>query len=58
MKSNRFELRETAGGALLAGGGIGHGVGLCQRGAARRALAGETWEQILAHYFPDAAPAR
>lgn len=49
----------------LRGGGWGHGVGLCQEGAAGRAKAGQTYRQILAHYYPgtnlqqnDAGPPR
>ena len=37
---------------LLSGAGWGHGVGLCQIGAAVMADKGYTYEQILAHYFP------
>ena len=35
----------------LIGAGWGHGVGLCQIGAASMADAGETHERILGHYF-------
>ena len=35
----------------LTGGGFGHGVGMCQMGAIGRAEAGQTFRQILAHYF-------
>ena len=42
----------------LAGGGWGHGVGLCQIGAAAMAARGRTAEQILAHYFPGATVTR
>lgn len=35
----------------ITGRGYGHGVGLSQYGARGRALAGQTAEQILAHYF-------
>ena len=38
----------------LRGHGWGHGVGLCQIGAAAMALQGFTAEQILAHYYPSA----
>lgn len=34
------------------GAGWGHGVGLCQIGAAVMALQGKDFEQILMHYFP------
>jgi SpoIID/LytB domain protein len=37
----------------LYGAGWGHGVGLCQIGAAVMATQGCSEEQILAHYFPD-----
>ena len=35
----------------LTGYGTDHGVGLSQRGAAGRARAGQTYDQILLHYF-------
>lgn len=35
----------------LRGAGAGHGVGMCQIGAARMALAGSSQETILAHYY-------
>ncbi len=34
------------------GRGWGHGVGLCQTGAFGMALAGHTYREILAHYYP------
>ena len=37
---------------VLTGAGWGHGVGLCQCGAARQAAQGATEEQIFEHYFP------
>jgi SpoIID/LytB domain protein len=36
---------------ILDGGGWGHGVGLCQIGAAVMAVQGHEAEEILAHYF-------
>jgi len=36
---------------VLHGAGWGHGVGLCQIGAAAMAHAGHTYQHILAHYF-------
>jgi SpoIID/LytB domain protein len=39
---------------ILQGGGWGHGVGLCQIGAAAMAQRGLTFEEILAHYFTGA----
>ncbi|HQL00673.1 MAG TPA: SpoIID/LytB domain-containing protein [Smithellaceae bacterium] len=39
---------------ILHGGGWGHGVGLCQIGAAVMAEKGFSSDKILAHYFPGA----
>jgi stage II sporulation protein D len=60
VRSARFTLEESAGdpvgsagpSLLLRGVGHGHGVGLCQRGAAALAKAGYTAARILARYFP------
>jgi SpoIID/LytB domain protein len=37
---------------VLHGAGWGHGVGMCQIGAAMMALRGHSAEEILRHYFP------
>ena len=39
----------------VEGRGIGHGLGLCQRGAVAMATAGAGFEQILAHYYSNTA---
>ena len=39
---------------LFKGAGWGHGVGMCQSGAVARAFSGQTYEQILNHYFREA----
>jgi stage II sporulation protein D len=39
--------------ALLSGRGVGHGLGLCQLGAADMARHGAGFAQILAHYYPN-----
>jgi stage II sporulation protein D len=45
--------RAPSGDTLAAeGGGLGHGVGLCQWGARGMAQSGGTAPQIVAHYFP------
>ena len=60
LYSSWFDVVETqslVGGKrhfLLKGHGWGHGVGLCQIGAAAMALKGFTAEAILAHYYPGA----
>jgi len=39
---------------ILQGAGWGHGVGLCQIGAAVMGSQGYSYPKILAHYYPDA----
>lgn len=38
---------------VFTGAGWGHGVGMCQAGAAHMALNGKTAQQILQHYYRD-----
>lgn len=38
---------------LFEGAGWGHGVGMCQSGAAGMAEAGQTHSEILGHYYPE-----
>lgn len=53
LRSTNFIINETDDGYLhFLGTGNGHGVGLCQWGARARALSGETYYQILQHYYP------
>lgn len=59
LYSSSFEAYPVSGGDAdlpsafrLEGRGWGHGVGLCQIGAAHMALAGHTCEEILRHYYP------
>ncbi len=42
-----------AGSAEIEGRGVGHGIGLCQLGAADMARQGASFERILAHYYPN-----
>jgi stage II sporulation protein D len=61
VRSSRFTTRDEGGTVILTGYGLGHGVGLCQAGAARRAAMGESYQVILRHYFARATirkPAR
>ena len=39
---------------VLHGSGWGHGVGLCQIGAAVMGAQGYSYEEILHHYYPKA----
>ena len=52
LKSSAFEVEMTAEKVILKGSGWGHGVGLCQIGAAVMASKGYTYRQILEHYYP------
>ncbi|GMV37578.1 MAG: hypothetical protein AMXMBFR61_20860 [Fimbriimonadales bacterium] len=51
-KSTLFNIVPMPKGWALVGNGWGHGVGLCQYGAAGRAIAGQSYEEILAAYYP------
>ncbi len=37
---------------ILRGSGFGHGVGMCQHGAKKRAEDGHSFQEIIARYFP------
>lgn len=64
LKSSAFEVEYLAAGTpvdsdqpwdtlVLHGKGWGHGVGLCQIGAAVMASKGYTYKEILMHYYPN-----
>lgn len=55
LYSSSFEISNLGDRVRLKGRGWGHGVGLCQIGAARMALEGATCEEILKHYYPSAS---
>ena len=55
--SNQFQLHEERNGdgvvrLVAAGAGAGHGVGMCQWGAVGRSRAGQSYDFILAVYYP------
>ena len=50
--SSAFVIEKTQDGFILKGAGWGHGVGLCQIGAAVMAAKGYTYREILQHYYP------
>ncbi|MBR1575269.1 MAG: DUF4922 domain-containing protein [Bacteroidales bacterium] len=52
LKSSAFEVEYDGDDIVLHGRGWGHGVGLCQIGAAVMASRGYDYRQILAHYYP------
>lgn len=51
VRSGFMEWRGAGSTVHLRGRGLGHGVGLCQAGAARLARQGRGERDILAHYF-------
>lgn len=51
LKSSAFEIEKSPEGFVLKGRGWGHGVGLCQIGAAAMAAQGYDYRQILSHYY-------
>lgn len=52
LKSNLFSINETSDAFVFSGSGNGHGVGLSQYGANRRAAAGILYKDILSFYYP------
>ncbi len=52
LKSSAFDVEMSPEKIILHGSGWGHGVGLCQIGAAVMASQGYTYTQILEHYYP------
>ena len=54
LYSSAFEVEKTENGFILHGKGWGHGVGLCQIGAAVMGDQGIPYEEILAFYYPHA----
>jgi SpoIID/LytB domain protein len=51
LYSSAFVVDEESGRLVLRGAGWGHGVGLCQIGAAVMANQGKTYTEILQHYY-------
>lgn len=52
VRSGRFSFQLQGDTVQVRGEGLGHGLGLCQAGAAARASRGESYQAILQHYFP------
>ena len=54
LLSSAFDVERTPdGGFILNGRGWGHGVGLCQIGAAVMGEQGRSYDEILHHYYND-----
>ena len=53
LYSSAFDVEKTTDGFILHGKGWGHGVGLCQIGAAVMGNKGFKFDGILMHYYPN-----
>lgn len=54
LYSSAFTVERKEGGFVLTGAGWGHGVGLCQIGAAVMGERGYSYDEILFHYYAGA----
>ena len=54
LYSSAFEVEKRGASFVLHGSGWGHGVGLCQIGAAVMGAQGYRFNEILHHYYPNA----
>ncbi len=54
LKSSAFDIEQDGDNIILRGRGWGHGVGLCQIGAAVMASKGFDYKEILRHYYAEA----
>ena len=52
LYSSAFDAEISGGKVILSGHGWGHGVGLCQIGAAVMASRGKSYSEILSFYYP------
>ena len=52
LYSSAFDIEDAGEEIYLKGRGWGHGVGMCQIGAARMAMEGYSFEDILSFYYP------
>ena len=52
LESARFDIVVQGDRVIARGNGYGHGVGMCQMGALGRAVAGQSFREILAAYYP------
>ncbi len=53
VPGNSYSSHTENGSVVLEGVGVGHGIGLCQRGGADMARHGASFEEILQHYYPN-----
>lgn len=52
IRSTDFDVHISGDVAIFSGVGYGHGVGLCQWGAEKRAEEGFSYREILSYYYP------
>lgn len=52
LRSTDFQLKWTGGNFLFTVSGYGHGLGMSQYGANTMAKEGESYAEILSHYYP------
>jgi stage II sporulation protein D len=55
LRSNDYKAVRVGDHVEVSGKGHGHGVGMCQRGAAAMAASGYDFTTILRHYYPRSA---
>ena len=53
VPGNSYSSHAENGSVVLEGVGVGHGIGLCQRGGADMARRGASFQEILQHYYPN-----
>jgi stage II sporulation protein D len=53
VPGNSYSSHAENGSVVLEGVGVGHGIGLCQRGGADMARHGASFLEILQHYYPN-----
>jgi stage II sporulation protein D len=53
VPGNSYSSHTENGSVVLEGVGVGHGIGLCQRGGADMARHGASFLEILQHYYPN-----
>jgi stage II sporulation protein D (peptidoglycan lytic transglycosylase) len=53
LRSDLYEVRREGDRFIFEGYGSGHGIGLCQNGAAAMGEQGFNYKEILAYYYPN-----
>lgn len=53
LRSADFDISYEGDEVVITTRGYGHGVGMSQYGANAMAAAGSTWQEIIAHYYPN-----